>query len=269
MMQPLISKWTFSSPFCVRGIVADEPSLHIPSDVVFAALWRTAQAIGKEMQLMAAVIDDRLFLSDALPFAADDALYLPQLFASRPYRRASGADGVPTLHLAQRSRGEKVHAVTVAPADSGLYVLVRTTADLQPLLDELFVLLGMNGIGAGRSAGWGQFTATPLQLLDAHAGADAAALATAIAEESGAQMSLSASAPVEPTALQRDASYAFLPRCWHLADGREEPYVLFAAGSVFPARFAGHLLHHDDCLDEASSWRLAQPFFMGVPSWSA
>ncbi len=268
-MQPLISKWTFSAPFRVAGIAASEASLHIPSDVIFAALWRTAQTIGKEMLLPAAVIDDRLFISDALPYSGEEALFVPQLFARHLYCRASGVVSVPPLRQECRWRGDEALTVTTTPAGSGLYVLVRTTEELVPLLDELFELLGMNGIGAGRSVGWGQFTPTPLCLLETLSGEDAQALAAGIADESGVQMSLSASQPIESSVLQEGVSYAFLPRRWHLADGQEEPFVLLAAGSTFATRFAGRLLHREGCIDEASSWRLAQPFFVGVSSWSA
>lgn len=268
-MRPLISKWIFSAPFRVSGVAAGVASLHIPSDIIFAALWRTAHSIGKDMFLLAAVIDERLLISDALPFLGDEALFVPQLFAQKSYCRAGGAEAMPSLRQESRWRGNEEVTVTITPEKSGLYVLVRTTEEVKPLLDTLFELLGTNGIGAGRSVGWGQFKATPLRPLESLFGDDAQALAAGIYDECGVQMSLSACQALDPSVLQEGASYALLPRLWHLADGQKEPFVLLAAGSTFERRFDGRLLHREGSIDEASSWRLAKPFFVGVSSWNA
>lgn len=225
-MTPLISKWHFHSPWRLWTQDPRRASVAIGADVLVHALSAVLPADFPATDVC---------LSDALPFEGD-RLYLPTPAGSPA--AFEGPDGQPMQAASWQDvryvAGQAV-AVCRAPAAGGLYLVVEAPDEAVAAWDDAFQRLGLTGIGARRSWGWGQFTPTPLVPLSSLAGADGRALAEGLAAVGDGPRRLLSTVPWPESPFPALSGSVVRPVWRGLAGHPEGARPYLGAGSVLPA----------------------------------
>lgn len=250
-MQRLISKWQFHSGYSVPAADGYQLSISIPADVIFAALAAQSEEIGDVLRR--AVIDGKLRLSDALPFVGEN-YYLPTVRGSGGFLTVSGE--VADLPFCEEilPTGRRM----LPPFRGGLYLLIDLDISLRNILEHTIDSLSNTGIGARRSAGWGQFQADSL--------VEAPGM-FCVNHGIGPWQTL---APVYPEDLEtvnfKRCRIAMLPR-HQQRESDHQPNLFLASGSIFEEPFCGCFI--DEGENPGLPKRYAYPFWWEMKTWNA
>lgn len=225
-MTPLISKWYFHSPWRVWIQDPRRASVSIGADVLVDALSAVVPADFPATDVR---------LSDVLPFEGD-RLYLPTAAGGvGAFERPNGQPMQVSFWQGIRYAAGQSVAVCTAPSTGGLYLVVVVPDEAVAAWDDAFQRLGLTGIGARRSWGWGQFTPTPLVPLSSMVGADGCALAEGLAAVGDGPRRLLSTVPLPAKPFPPLSGSALRPVWRGLAGHPEGARPYLGAGSVVPA----------------------------------
>lgn len=272
------------------------------ADTLFSALFIEALQCGRNEELLQAVSQDQLTLSDGFPFCGNDlflprpvGLLLPQqqenvdpsmrkLYKKIDYiplnemsRYISGQShptdllaefGVPMDQIRVNTRDQdqplpyRVMGFRFFP-DCGLYFIAECASEKElNLLRDLIVLLSASGIGGKASSGWGKFTVSEENIP--------AVLDGYLDMQSADRyMLLSCALPGDDLleSVLDGASWTLVSRGGYTGGAtspvKKQEIHVFAAGSTFTKRFSGQVI---DVATHSPHpvWRCEKALMMGV-----
>ena len=268
--------------------LSDESMFTVLADTLFSALCQEAVKNGSLDELVSAVKDNKLLISDAMPFIGD-TYYIPKplvkiqtesqgnsklkkAFKKLSYIPSDKLEVYLKGQLDAEKENDKPSPYRVGVFNfnegNGLYVIVGyEDDDTLYLVSDLLESLSFSGLGGRKSTGLGRFELKSGELDDI--------ILKRLNDNSKVKTSLSVALPTEeelPTVIE-NSRCKMLKRSGFVASTtyadeylRKNDLYVFSAGSTFTKDFLGDVYDVSNNGNH-SVYRYAKPMLMGVDLW--